>query len=324
MHYVNVRNKLEDVFYDIECSQTGMFRQALALARGFTLPVVLSRKTVGGACSSGIGSFVIVNKDGWIITAGHILEQLDSLLIGEQAMRAYEAQRAAIEADASIGAKEKKRRIDALRKIDKDSTDRCSAWWGRDGVKLLEGAVRIAPVDIGIGRLEPFDPSWCPAYPKFKDPAKNFEPGASLCTLGFPFHSITPQWDGTALAFRFPAGAVPLPFFPMDGIFTRVAELVVVDPNNQPLPAPPFRLRWIETSHPGLRGQSGGPIIDPQGAIWGIQSNTVHFPLGFDPAVPGRPGVTYHQFLNVGRGVHPETIFGLFDQFGVQYEVSSD
>jgi hypothetical protein len=301
-----------------------MFRKAIALARGFTLPVVLSRKTVRGACSSGIGSFVIVNRDGWIITAGHILEQFDNLMKGEQAARQYEAQRAAIEADASLGTKEKRRRISALSGIDKNSTDRCSAWWGRDGVKLVEGAVRIPAVDIGVGRLEPFDPAWCSAYPKFKDPTKNFEPGASVCTLGFPFHSITPEWDGGTLAFRLPVGAVPLPFFPMDGIFTRVAELFVVDQNGQPVPPPPFPLRWIETSHAGLKGQSGGPIIDPQGAIWGIQSNTVHYPLGFDPAAPGRPGVTYHQFLNVGRGVHPETIFGLFNQLGVQYDMSSD
>jgi hypothetical protein len=107
----------------------------------------------------------------------------------------------------------------------------------------------------------------------------------------------------------------------MDGIFTRVAEIVVLD-KDKPVP-PPFPLRWIETSSPGLRGQSGGPIIDPQGSIWGIQSNTASYPLGFDPPVPGRPGVTHHQFLNVGRGVHPDTIFGFLNQLGIKYDVSN-
>ena len=299
-----------------------MFRQALAVAREFTRPVVLSRKTVGGVCSSAIGTFVVINREGWIITAGHMLQHLEALGLGDQKRRAYETEYATIKNDLSISAKEKKKRTEALPKFNKTDTDRCSAWWGRDGVQVVDSAW-IEPADIGIARLQPFDPSWFSAYPVFKDPTKAFEPGASLCTLGFPFHSIKPQWDEAALSFRLPAGALPIPFFPMNGIFSRLAEIVVVDPNMQPLPPPPFPLRWIETSSPGLRGQSGGPIIDPQGSIWGIQCNTVSYPLGFDLPVPGGHGTTEHQFLHCGRGVHPATVFGLLNQFGVKYDVSS-
>jgi len=299
-----------------------MFRQAIALAGGFTSPVVLSRKTVEGACSSAIGAFVVVNRDGWIITAGHMLKQLEDLILGDQSRRAYKSQRAAIENDSSIGSSEKKRRIAALPKFKKNDTDRSSAWWGRDGVQAVNRAW-IDTADIGIARLEPFDPSWFSAYPVFKDPTKDFRPGASLCTFGFPFHSIKPQWDEAVLSFKLPVGALPIPYFPMSGIFTRMAEIVLVDQHGQLLPPPQFPLRWIETSYPGLKGQSGGPIIDPQGSVWGIQCNTVSYPLGFDPPVPGRLGATEHQFLNCGRGVHPDTIFGLFNQFGVKYDVSS-
>jgi hypothetical protein len=136
-----------------------MFRQALALAQGFTAPVVLSRKTLGGACSSAIGSFIVVNRDGWIMTAAHILEQLDQLVMGEQAMRAYEAQRTTIETDTSLGSNERRRRIAALPKMKTDSTDRCSAWWARDGVRIVD-TMRVPSADLGVGRLEPFDPSW--------------------------------------------------------------------------------------------------------------------------------------------------------------------
>lgn len=38
---------------------------------------------------------------------------------------------------------------------------------------------------------------------------------------------------------------------------------------------------FIETSTPRLRGQSGGPIFDVNGAIWAIQSQTHHLKLGF-------------------------------------------
>jgi hypothetical protein len=34
------------------------------------------------------------------------------------------------------------------------------------------------------------------------------------------------------------------------------------------------KVKFIETSTPGLRGQSGGPLFDAKGEIWGIQSRT--------------------------------------------------
>lgn len=46
-----------------------MFPDALEIARNFTLPVVISRKASVGKCSSSIGACVVINKEGWIITA---------------------------------------------------------------------------------------------------------------------------------------------------------------------------------------------------------------------------------------------------------------
>jgi S1-C subfamily serine protease len=77
---------------------------------------------------------------------------------------------------------------------------------------------------------------------------------------------------------------------------------------------PPYPLSYIETSTPGLRGQSGGPIFDTQGTIWGIQVKTSHYPLGFNQK---------DQFLNAGLGVHPSTLFGLFNEAGIGFAVSS-
>ena len=38
----------------------------------------------------------------------------------------------------------------------------------------------------------------------------------------------------------------------------------------------------IELSTPGLRGQSGGPLFDSDGIVYGMQSRTKHLHLGFD------------------------------------------
>ena len=295
-----------------------MFRQAIAIASQYTLPIILSRKTVGGACSSMIGAFIIVNDEGWIVTANHILELFKKLSDETQMMRDIETQRNDIKGDAKLSAKERRSRLSKLKRPGKNATDQCSAWWGRSGVEATSMA-GISAGDIGVAQLHPFDPAWVTTYPVFKDPSKNFEPGTSLCKLGFPFHSIQPPWNVQAQNFELPPGALPVPRFPIEGIFTRTIDIVVPG-----APAPPFPLRLVETSSPGLRGQSGGPIFDVKGTIWAVQSDTVHYPLGFDPAVPGgKSGDTEHQFLNVGRGVHPDTIFGLLRNQGVKFQISN-
>jgi hypothetical protein len=138
-----------------------------------------------------------------------------------------------------------------------------------------------------------------------------------LCRLGFPFHSIEPTYDAGKDTFELPAGSVPLPLFPIEGILTRFVEVVV--PTGQPKPNYP--LRYLETSSPGLKGQSGGPIFDTHGTVWAIQSKTQHYPLGFNPEVPGEHA-REHQFLNVGWGVHAATIVAAMKEKGISFQQS--
>ena len=99
-----------------------MFRNAYAIARQYTWPVVLSRKTIGGTCSSTIGACVVVNDEGWIVTAGHILEQINTLHEGAQLARDVEAQRNAIESDTTINPNEKRRRLLKMKKSSRKTT----------------------------------------------------------------------------------------------------------------------------------------------------------------------------------------------------------
>ena len=50
-----------------------MFGNAVSIAAGFTRPVVISSRTVQGECAGTIGAYVVVNRAGWILTAGHLL-----------------------------------------------------------------------------------------------------------------------------------------------------------------------------------------------------------------------------------------------------------
>lgn len=291
-----------------------MFRDAYRIAEGFTAPVIISRRTIAGECSSSIGAFVVINSDGWIVTAAHILDQFQTLASQAEQANKVTAQKKAILEDAALNEKQKRKEIGKLSYPPKTHTSNCSIWWGSQGESQLVYAAGLPEADLAVGRLEPFDPSSVRNYPVFKDPTKGFDHGTSLLKVGFPFHSIVPTWDEQAGLFVLPPGSLPVPRFPIEGIFTRVAESAA-RPNGIPA-------RFVETSTPGLRGQSGGPTVDVKGAIWAIQSRTAHLPLGFSPEVPGKPGQNEHQFLNVGLGVHPDTLFAFFKQQNVQFQVS--
>ncbi len=297
-----------------------MFREAYAKAKHYTRPVVGAARTVDGRCSSGIASFVVINKDGWILTAYHILKTLTAIREIQLKTQAYFESLASIEADAALSPKKAKAKINALGLPPAPEDVRhCAVWWGSNEAKLVD-AGGIEEIDLGVGRLEPFDPASIAEYPVIKDATKNFDPGVSLCKLGYPFYEVPIAWDSTSNGFAVTAADLSFPLFPIEGILTRFVR----DPSLQG--RLPFPLAQLETSTPGLRGQSGGPIFDARGRLWGIQTATAHLPLGFEPEFMGANGRKHRQqqFLNVGRGVHAETIEGLLNQLGVKFDVSDD
>ncbi len=154
------------------------------------------------------------------------------------------------------------------------------------------------------------------AYPILKDPKSNLDPGTSLCKLGYPFHEIKATFNESTHIFDLAPGTLPLPFFPIDGIYTRN---VVTGKSKDGK----YEIKFLETSSPGLRGQSGGPIFDMKGTVWAVQSRTIHFPLGFSPKVQQtQKEVKEHQFLNVGWGIHPELIIACLTDNHVKFTLS--
>lgn len=112
-------------------------------------------------------------------------------------------------------------------------------------------------------------------------------------------------------------GTLPIPLFPMEGIYTR--EVVAGKSKDGK-----YDIKFIETSSPGLRGQSGGPIFDTEGSIWALQSHTSHLPLGFSPKInKNGKEVEENQFLNVGRGVHIELIVNFLRENVIKHTLST-
>ncbi|MBA4852603.1 serine protease [Emticicia sp. BO119] len=290
-----------------------MFAKAYQIASNYTQPVLISTLRFDGTVECSVGSFVIVNNEGWIITAAHIFDTMLAHQRDTAEINQYNLEVSEIENNKYLSAQDKKKRLDKV-KYNPKWIRTYSYWWGAD-IHGIDNIHLLTENDIAIGRLTNFNHQFCPQYPVFKKPG-NLAIGTSLCKLGYPFHEVKATFNENNNSFQIAPNALPIPRFPIDGIFTRE----VLQPNsgnNQ------YDVKFVETSTPGFRGQSGGPIFDTAGNIWAIQSRTAHLALGFSPKVViDNKEITEHQFINVGMGVHIETILKFLEANKVQYKVS--
>jgi len=255
-----------------------------------------------------------LNQEGWIMTVAHLWQPHHTALAHKTEIANYKQELKKIDEDENLTPAEKDAKKAVLNVNPKWITN-TSFWWGQDGLGLQD--VRPLPeADLILGRLDPFDASSITNYPVLKDPGKNISPGTSLCRTGFPFHTIKTDFDPKRNSFSLDAACLPPPFFPIEGIFTRNVVVGKSKDNHH-------EIKFLETSSPGLKGQSGGPIFDCHGTIWGLQSRTKNLPLGFSPKVKrGDTEVEENQFLNVGEGIHVETILSFIKANRISVQVS--
>jgi hypothetical protein len=274
--------------------------------------VIFSRRLYDGRIGSGCGSFLVVNREGWVLTAAHIVSDIATININSPEIAKFEHERDII-INSGLHEKDKRKRLQLLKSNPDWITDQAVSWGGLPWQISNFHGDPIA--DIAIGKFEGFDPSLIASYPVFKNPAEPMLPGTSLCRLGFPFHQINATFDPVTRKFALAPNVLPIPRFPNDGIHTRVP--VVISPDGQ------RQVKFVETSSPGLKGQSGGPIFDQSGFVWALQSKTQSMALGFAPEIKeGNRKIVEHQFMHVGWGSHVEEIIKLFQKHGVGFSMS--
>ena len=138
--------------------------------------------------------------------------------------------------------------------------------------------------------------------------------GQSVCKLGYAFPEYSYfeySHDKENIVMKKNIVA-SFPLFPMDGIVTRH----IVDNSG--------RVSMFETSTPGLRGQSGGPVFSPEGLVYGMQSMTKHLDLNFDIDRTIKRGifdkkVTYTPFINLGICITSKEIIKFLDDNNIKY-----
>ena len=282
-----------------------MFANACEKAAKFTRPLIISTRQIDGTVNATCGTFVIINEGGWIMTAGHMFDSYVKFQGDQRKIKEINDLNSASADPTGVEIK-----------TDPTWLTNHSFWWGFDGVRLTDVYVN-RQIDICVGRLDPFNSDWIKEYPVFRDP-ETMMPGTSICRMGFPFAPVESEFNEKANNFMIKKGVLPLPLFPNEGMHTRnVLKGKSVDGDHEML--------YVETSTPGLRGQSGGPIYDSRGMIYALQVQTAHIPLGFQPVVEFEgKRVVENQFINVGLGVHGRTIQAVLNKHNVKFELEGD
>ena len=230
-----------------------VFGKVVSVPAGFTRPMVISIRTVEGACSNAVGAFVVLNCDGCILTASHLLDITRRQQKSARCHRDFRGNVVEFHRDTAADERFRKKGVRTFRQLATPSVRNYSVWWGVEGVRVVEAKV-VPGADLALGRLEPFDLESVPRFPALKDPARSYAPGRSLCKLKFPLHRIEPAYDEKENAFTLPPGAVPSPMFRLEGMFTRVVHT---------------RVPWSEDGDPSLFGLMGGPVFNSKAVVLG-------------------------------------------------------
>ena len=173
-----------------------MFAKSITIAAEYTRPVVVSKRLQNKQLSSSMGTFIALNKEGWILTAAHVLQ--DVALAGQHAKESEEfnKQLAQINLDESISKGKKKFLINQL-KHNSEWITNSSVWWSDDGIGFDFNTLYFdGPTDLAVARLTgPIEKLGVGQYPVFINPTTELVPGTSLCRLGFPFHKLELSFD---------------------------------------------------------------------------------------------------------------------------------
>jgi len=286
-----------------------MFVKAIELVSGFTRPIH-SIIRYGGQQKiiPGSATLFFVNENGTAITCRHVAELI---IASDQINKDYRQQKNTGfdtgHVNYQVQGKPALVKSDPIVQM-KNSFVNC--------FDMISGFnCLIHPLyDLAILQFSGFNKTLYNGYARFVADNSRIRQGKSLCRLGYPF----PEFNN----FRYnpveddiewtQSGLTNSPSFPIDGIITRLIA------RNQ-------AAAGIEMSSPGLRGQSGGPLFDTDGIIYGMQSATAHLHLGFDLtdfAVQDGGSikkVTNSPFLHVGQCVHVDIIKDFLRQHQVVF-----
>lgn len=297
-----------------------MFENAIEKALRYTRPLHSITRTYGGLMIPGSATLFFVNNKGVAITCKHVAQLIPGAENVNKAYHQFREERRKINNDGKY-----KRNLQGLElkyKYGKESSIQIKNNFINCFDKIEQITVHThAELDLSILEFKGFNEIKYQTHANFIKDTSKIKQGKYLCRLGFPFpeysnfkHDIEKddiEWTQT--------GQSNSPAFPIDGIVTRLAAT-----------APGQPITGIEMSTPGLRGQSGGPLFDTDGTVYGMQYATRHLHLGFDirdkEILHGgeKKKVSNFPFLHVGLCVHADRIKEFLNQHKVEFSEAAD
>ena len=292
-----------------------MFADAIDLVDQFTRPVHSIIRLYGHSeIVPGSATLFFVNDDACAITCKHVAELIAQ---SDTIFRQYNAFRAELrqfQRDKNYAHLLQK--LEAKYGFKAETVIRLRNMFMNCVDQFSELKIELHPTqDLALLRFIGPNRLLYKGHATFVRDSSRIRPGRSLCRLGYPFPEFTNyQYNAANDDIEWIAeGRDSTPKFPIDGIITRLLSDNGTD------------VTGIEMSTPGLRGQSGGPLFDPGGLVYGMQTQTRHLHLGFDiegqdVLVNGRKArVSNYPFLNVGTCVHADVIKRFLTEHGVRY-----
>ena len=295
-----------------------MFIKAIEDIQKFTRPIhTIVRYYGNDFATPWTGTFFFVNDQGIAVTCRHIanniintdsINQRYSLIkkerdsFGTKIDGKYKKQIAALEAKYGLVNQET---IIQIKNTIMDSFD---------SITTID-CITHPTLDLAILKFNGFSKILYSSHATFIKNSGDIRQGKYLCRYGYPFPEFNNfQYDPAKDDIEYiTTGTVGTPAFPLDGIVTRHL-------------ADGKQIFGIEMSTPGLKGQSGGPLFDVNGFIYGMQYATNHLHLGFDmknkeiTSEGKKIKVTNQPFLHVGHCVHVDRIKEFLTQHKISFQ----
>ena len=291
-----------------------MFKSAIEKVGKFTRPIhfisnIYGEKTV----RPGAATLFFVNDQGVAITCKHV-----TALIRQSAEVFKQFQNFQKEKDNLLKSGSYNKKIKDLKTkygYDKPNNACQLLYQLVDCVDLKTIDIIEHPVyDLAILKMKDFTRLFYSGHAVFAKDSRELQPGVFLCRLGFPFPEFTNfKYDEATETIQWTADKIHMVRFPIEGMATRHFG------------NPEGKIFGIEMSTPGLKGQSGGPVFDANGVVYGMQSRTNHLHLGFDMNnqemySEGRKiKITNQPLLHVGHCVHVDIIKEFLKQHQVEF-----
>jgi hypothetical protein len=291
-----------------------MFQESIERVSNFTRPIhTILRTYAGKQIIPGASTLFFVNEEGYAITCKHVIE----LLVASEKLtgiyNSFKSERDKLPRDGKY--KQKLKGLELKYKFNPETEIQIKNTFV-GCVDTISGFTwHVHPkFDLAILKFNDYNKLHYTDHAILKKDSSQIKQGEFLCRLGFPFPEFSNfqyneanddiEWTNT--------GVNGSPRFPIEGMITRFL-------------AEENKVYGIEMSTPGLKGQSGGPLFNADGIVYGMQFSTKHLHLGFDMVDKEIllnnkiKKVSDYSFIHLGQCIHVDTIKEFLNQHGVKY-----